>query len=119
MRCKKCGAPIENGVCTYCGSPVDEAAGNQSREADINDVYEQERKALYGSGRNVSPCHKTVALLLCIFFGFFGAHQFYAKKYAMGVLYLCTFGLIYIGWFYDIYRIAAGKFTDHCGNVIQ
>lgn len=46
-----------------------------------------------------------VTILLCVFFGFIGAHYFYNRKYWQGILYLCTAGLLYIGWISDILRI--------------
>jgi len=36
---------------------------------------------------------KITALLLCIFLGVFGAHQFYVGKIGKGLLYLFTVGL--------------------------
>lgn len=38
---------------------------------------------------------------ICLFLGFFGVHKFIEGKTGMGVLYLCTFGLLGIGWIYD------------------
>lgn len=52
----------------------------------------------YSGGRAKS---KWVALILCIFLGWMGAHKFYEEKAVMGVLYLLTFGLFGIGWFID------------------
>ena len=49
---------------------------------------------------------KPVALVLCIFFGLFGVHKFYERKYGMGLLYLCTFGLLFGGWIVDIAVLA-------------
>lgn len=45
---------------------------------------------------------KWVALILCIFFGCFGAHKFYEGKVLLGVVYLCTVGLFGVGWIIDI-----------------
>lgn len=39
-----------------------------------------------------------------LFLGMFGVHKFLDKKYGMGILYLCTFGLFGIGWIIDIVR---------------
>ena len=66
-----------------------------------------------------SPKSRFVALVLCIFLGFFGAHYFYVGKSGMGVLYIFTIGLFYFGWFYDIYRIATGVFPDSNGLLLK
>lgn len=63
--------------------------------------------------------NKTVALLLCIFLGYFGAHYFYAGRFGMGILYLCTFGLFGIGWIVDIVRIYTNHFSDKYGRAIS
>lgn len=47
------------------------------------------------------PINPTVELCLCLFLGWVGAHKFYAGKMGMGILYLCTFGLLGIGWIID------------------
>jgi TM2 domain-containing membrane protein YozV len=59
-----------------------------------------------------SPKSKLVALLLCIFGGFFGLHCFYVGKIGMGVLYLFTFGLFGFGWIIDIIVILVGSYRD-------
>lgn len=50
--------------------------------------------------------NKIVALLLCIFFGYFGFHKFYEGKTKLGIIYLFTFGLFCFGWIIDIIIIA-------------
>lgn len=65
----------------------------------------------------VSSKSRMVALLLCIFLGFFGAHRFYAGRYLMGVLYLFTLGLFGIGWLVDIALVAIGRMRD--GNGLE
>ena len=49
-----------------------------------------------------TPKNKWIALFLCIFLGFLGAHKFYEGKRQLGCLYLCSFGLFGIGWILDI-----------------
>ncbi len=44
-------------------------------------------------------------LLLCLFFGFLGAHKFYRKQIGMGILYLFTLGLFGIGVIVDLIKI--------------
>lgn len=58
---------------------------------------------------NTSHKSRKTALILCIFFGYFGAHKFYEGKIGMGVLYLFTFGLFGIGWIAEIVTIIYRK----------
>lgn len=51
---------------------------------------------------------RTVALILCILFGYLGIHRFYLRQTGMGVLYLCMFGLFAIGWIVDIIKLCKG-----------
>ncbi len=44
---------------------------------------------------------KWVALTLCFFLGYLGAHKFYEDKVGVGILYLLTMGLFGIGWVVD------------------
>lgn len=62
---------------------------------------------------------RMAALVLCIFFGFFGAHQFYARKVFMGLIYLFTAGLFGIGVFIDFLRILLGSFKDDMGMPLR
>lgn len=61
---------------------------------------------------------RSTALILCIFCGFFGLHNFYVGKYGRGFLYLLTFGLFGFGWFFDIIKILFGRFRDQYGNFL-
>lgn len=62
--------------------------------------------------------NKIVALLLCIFLGYFGAHYFYVGRWGKGILYFFTIGLFGFGWLYDIYLIAVGRFCDRYGVIL-
>lgn len=42
--------------------------------------------------------------LICLLFGWLGAHKFREKKYGIGILYLLTLGVFGIGWIYDTVR---------------
>ena len=48
-------------------------------------------------GSAYSSKSRMVALILCIFFGFFGVHRFYLGKVPTGILYFLTFGLFCVG----------------------
>ncbi len=62
---------------------------------------------------------RKTALLLCIFGGFFGLHQFYVGKIGKGFLYFCTCGLFAFGWIADIIKIASGGFVDNVGAPLR
>jgi TM2 domain-containing membrane protein YozV len=47
---------------------------------------------------------KLIGYILWIF-GFLGAHRFYFGRPISGTVYFCTFGLLGIGWFVDLFLI--------------
>ena len=123
--CVHCGEQIdaECVVCPKCGRQVKDLAqaapatpsitiNNSSNSSNVNtnrNSATATATAVAGSrrgrprGRRVN---KMVALMLCIFAGYVGAHKFYEGKTAMGVLYIFTGGLLLIGWITDCIAIA-------------
>lgn len=77
------------------------------------------RITVYTIDVSTSRKSKGTALILCIFLGFLGAHQFYVGKTGKGILYLFTVGLFGFGWFIDIFSIAAGNFEDKYGYPLK
>lgn len=89
--CVNCGNKLESGVkfCTNCGHPVTFSGGSNVQDtpqqtvvyvqAPQQDIYVHERKS------------KGLALTLCFFLGWMGAHEFYLRKYFSGSLYLIFF----------------------------
>lgn len=73
--------------------------------------------ANYATG--TSDKKKKVALLLCIFGGIFGLHQFYVGRIGKGILYLFTGGLFIIGVLIDIIKILMGTYTDNIGQPLR
>jgi Predicted membrane protein len=67
----------------------------------------------------MSSKNKWVAFVLCLLFGVFGFHHFYAGRMGMGVLYLLTFGLFGIGWLIDLILIVSNKFKDSYGLLLS
>ncbi len=124
MRCPNCGAdnPAGSRVCAYCGSglPMDAAPAQappvQAAPPAQPQVVVVERPVYVDPP---SSKDRKVALLLAIFLGAFGAHNFYVGKKGLGILYLCTAGLFYVGWIMDIYLIATGKFRDSNGFLLK
>lgn len=47
----------------------------------------------------------SVAWILLTFLGFFGIHRMYMGKWLTGILYLCTFGLLGVGYLYDYWTL--------------
>ena len=86
--CSNCGNKLENGAkfCTNCGHPVTFSGGSNVQDtpqqtvvyvqAPQQDIYVHARKS------------KGLALTLCFFLGWMGAHEFYLRKYFWGSLYL-------------------------------
>jgi TM2 domain-containing membrane protein YozV len=51
------------------------------------------------------PINYSVAWILLTFLGFFGIHRFYMGKWGTGLLYLLTFGLLGVGYLYDMWTL--------------
>jgi len=60
----------------------------------------------------VSPKNRLIALLLCFFLGWAGAHRFYANKVGTGIAMLFTMGGFGMWYFVDIVMVALGVFKD-------
>ena len=97
--CPKCGHELLaiGDYCSQCGLPIPP----DERLYDEPDASSRSRM---------------VALMLCIFLGYFGVHRFYAGKIVTGVIWMVTGGLFGIGYIIDIIVIATGNFTDIDGN---
>ena len=111
--CKYCGSqiPWEAVICVHCGCQVEELKSAQQQPVIINNTNDNSSSnnnaninrnagdnAVIVNGRAKS---KWVALLLCFFLGYLGAHKFYEDKVGVGILYLLTCGLFGIGWVVD------------------
>lgn len=127
VKCPVCGAPMQDNACGYCGhiekkttAPTNYTTDFSQQPAQSQVIQPQivinnlpQNNASFTPG--VSRKSKIVALLLCIFLGYFGAHKFYVGKVGMGILYLLTLGFFGIGWLIDVILIATGSFKDEFG----
>ena len=118
-KCPVCGAPMENNRCGYCGYKEKSALNSTAVAPSSGQPVGQPQVIINNQAipnsvvvASVSKKSKMVALLLCIFLGWFGAHRFYVGKNRTGILYLFTFGLFGIGWIIDIILIVVGSFKD-------
>ena len=89
--------------------------GRQSRKES---VLKAEFAEEVREGR-VSTRSRSVALVLCVFLGWMGAHRFYVDKTGSGVLMLFTFGGFGIIWFIDLVTLASGGFKDKKGYPLK
>ena len=94
MYCKNCGKEISDNVnvCPECGQPTENV------NISVNST-ENLKKMIPMTGR---PKNKVVSIILCIFFGWLGAHRFYEGKIGTGILYLLTFGVFGFGIIADL-----------------
>ena len=46
-----------------------------------------------------------VAWILLTFLGILGIHRFYMRKWITGIIYLCTLGILGIGYIYDYWTL--------------
>lgn len=125
QKCPKCGAPIQNSKCGYCGYEIEIAKENLDRNGikegehyTINNV-QVNNYDLNLSRVNYSTKSKKVALILCLFLGVLGGHNFYVGKIGKGLLYLLTGGLFGIGVIIDLISIIFGSFKDANGLLLK
>ena len=78
--CSNCGTKLNDGTkfCPKCGKGVDSQTIVYVQSPQ-QDIYVHERKS------------KGLAMTLCFFLGWLGAHQFYLRHYFSGSLYLLFF----------------------------
>ena len=106
--CKHCGQRIAKDavICVHCGRQVEELGTkgkeqpnivitNTNTNANTNTVH-------VAAGALKKEKNKWVALLLCLFLGIVGGHKFYEGKIGMGILYIFTLGLAWIGVLVDL-----------------
>ena len=118
MKCKQCGAEIENSrCCPYCGSE------NADYDAAADAIQQDEARQNipgHGRGREVydSDKSKMVTFLLALFSGPLGLHNFYTGRWGRALFYMVTMGFLMFGWLYDLFMIATNKFKDANGDYI-
>lgn len=108
--CKHCGnkIPVDAILCTSCGRQVEainSSTNNNQPNIVINNTNANSNVNTVNAGSRGREKNKWVALILCFFFGFLGAHKFYEGKAGMGILYLFTCGLFGIGVLIDFITI--------------
>src|SRR5262245_39640212 len=98
--CRGCGKEIHNSAptCPSCGA------------VQIQQPVQTYAPSGYATDKRILP-----ALLLCFFFGVFGAHRFYVGKVGTGIAQLFTLGGLGFWALIDLILILCGAFTDENG----
>lgn len=98
--CENCGNKlhIEAVLCPNCGKQLEKL---KTEEEHSNPQIVINNTNTINGVTGKKTCDKWIALLLCFFLGFLGAHKFYENKIGLGIVYIFTFGLFGIGLFID------------------
>lgn len=99
-------------ICTSCGRQVEEIRQQQEQPQIVINNSNSNVNANTNTNTNTNAavaggklCNKWVSFWLCLLLGVFGAHKFYEGKPLMGILYLCTMGLAFVGVVIDLIAI--------------
>jgi hypothetical protein len=66
-----------------------------------------------------SPRSRTVAFILAVTLGVFGAHRFYVGRTRSAVLQLVTLGGLGLWWLADVIIVGTGAFRDDEGRLVS
>ena len=118
--CRECGKQINEKavICIHCGcaTGVNNALVNEVTNSSVNNDNKTTNKSkVTNKGKD-----KVVAILLLIFLGTFGAHQFYVGNIKRALLYLATtlilapllgipFIVLLVVLFIDLFDICKGN----------
>lgn len=59
-----------------------------------------------------SPHNRVVAIVLAVFFGYWGLHRLYTGRYLSAAAWFFTGGLFGLGWAFDVVMLLIGRFKD-------
>ena len=99
MRQKLEKKPVEEAVENIANTIKDAVKSVATAFSDDEAKVEVEEKK--ENHENDGKRDKYVALFLCFFLGYLGIHKFYENKIGLGLLYMFTGGLFYIGVILD------------------
>lgn len=104
--CKHCGQQIDKDcvVCPVCGKQVEDLKSSQ-QPVVINNTNANTNSVDVKMENRGTEKNKWVAFALCLFLGLVGAHKFYEGKILVGVVYIFTAGLFFVGWIIDLIAI--------------
>ncbi len=106
--------------CRYCGIEITESS--KFCPSCGKDQYSSNftaSEATSSRGKDSINSEWIITLLLAWFFGVFGAHRFYNRRYASAVLMLFTLGGLGIWCIIDLIIVIMGKFKNAEGHPIS
>jgi TM2 domain-containing membrane protein YozV len=118
MKCEYCDNPVPNGVsrCPSCGAPISAAETQKESVVCTQGLHHSSLEQSYSScieyvkAPMVMPKNKWIYVLLGIFFGIFGVHNFYAGYIGRGItkllITILSFGVLFwISWIWSFIEI--------------
>ena len=108
--CPNCGVQIGSRYtqCPNCGA----------QQAPMNTPYNTYNNN-YNRQQSQNSERWLIALLLCWFLGYFGAHRFYTGSIGIGLIQLFTLGGCGIWWIIDFILIIANQYRDSNGYLLK
>ena len=110
MYCRFCGVQIDDEVvvCPKCGKQVKALKYEQSYHKSSQNINTGSI-SFDGFGDSSQKKNKLTAIILCCigFAGAGGLHKFYEGNIGMGILYILTGGLFFIGTIIDLVNLCS------------
>ena len=102
--CEHCGNKIhiDSVLCPKCGHQVEKLKVEENKTAPQVVITNANNTNAVPIAYMKKECDKWVSFVLCLLLGIFGAHKFYEGKIGLGILYLFTGGLFFIGTLIDL-----------------
>lgn len=100
MKCEYCDNPVPNGVtrCPSCGAAVNFQAYGEAPTSPVSPVSSQASGMAFAQPRSENQSRsRIVYILLGVFFGILGIHNFYAGRTYRGLWQLLI--TLFTGWF--------------------
>ena len=123
MYCRKCGKEIsdDSSFCCFCGISIDGHYEPQKEQSVVVNLVNNNTNQNQMINRMPAYVKKSkwTAFILCLLFGWLGAHRFYVGKNGSGLIWLFTCGIFGLGWLVDTLLILCNAFRDSNGIPLQ
>jgi TM2 domain-containing membrane protein YozV len=89
---------------------------------DLNtNSLNEEQKSMFLREYESRKMNPIAIFIVTFLLGLFGVHKFILGQKTMGLIYLCTAGLLSFGWFFDLFTIwgAVEKRNDNLARDLK